>query len=99
MGSREEKYNLWEQRLQQCQQSTKSARRWCKEQNISYATFCYWKSKLKAPVKEEVIFEELKEHSSTAIELRWGEARLYLSEDFDLATLEKCLIVLRRVQC
>jgi hypothetical protein len=31
--------------------------------------------------------------------LRWGEARLYLSEDFDIETLEKCLIALRRAQC
>jgi len=98
MASREEKYNLWEQRLQECQQSAKSAKKWCKEQNIAYATFCYWKAKLKSP-QEEVIFEELKEPSSTAIELRWGEARLYLDKDFDIATLEKCLIALRRVQC
>ena len=97
MVSREEKYNLWEQRLQEWQQSAKSAMKWCKEQDIPYPAFCYWKSKLKSSAQEEVIFEELKEPSS-AIELRWGEARLYLSEDFDIATLEKCLIVLRRVQ-
>lgn len=95
----QEKKHLWEQRLQECQQSAKSAMKWCREQNISYATFCYWKSKLRPPVQEEVIFEELKEPSSTAIELRWGEAHLYLTEDFDMGTLEKCLTVLRRVQC
>jgi hypothetical protein len=99
MASREEKDNLWEQRLQGWKDSSLSAAKWCREQNISYATFCYWKSKLQTPVQEGVIFEELKEPSTTAIELRWGEARLYLSEDFDIATLEKCLIVLRRVQC
>lgn len=98
MGSQKEKYNLWEQRLRECQKSTMSAKKWCKEQNIPYPAFCYWKSKLQCPTQEKVIFEELKE-PSTAIELRWGEARLYLSEDFDIATLEKCLMVLRRVQC
>jgi hypothetical protein len=97
VNNSEGKRVLWEQRLQEWKDSKRSAAKWCKEQNISYATFCYWKSKL-AP-QEEVIFEELKEPSSTAIELRWGEARLYVSEDFDIATLEKCLIVLRRVQC
>lgn len=95
----QEKKDLWEQRLQECQESAKSAMKWCKEQNISYATYCYWKSKLKSSAQEQVIFEELKEPSSTAIELRWGEACLYLDKDFDIATLEKCLIVLRRVQC
>ena len=99
MASREEKHKLWEQRLQEWKNSSRSAAKWCKEQNISYATFVYWKSKLKPPVQEEVIFEELKEPSSTATELRWGEARLYLDKDFDLATLEKCLIAFRRVQC
>ena len=99
MASREEKYNLWEQRLQEWQRSAQSAMKWCKEQDIPYPTFCYWKSKLRSPAQEEVIFEELEEPSSTAIELRWGETRLYLSEDFDIATLEKCLVALRRTQC
>lgn len=90
---------LWEQRLQEWKKSELSEVKWCKEQNISYATFRYWKSKLRSPAQEQVIFEELKEPCPSAIELRWGEARLYLDKDFDIATLEKCLIALRRAQC
>ena len=99
MTSREKKHNLWERRLQEWEASSQSGKRWCKEQNITYATFNYWKSKLKSSVQEGIVFEELKESSPSAIELRWGEAHIYLSEDFDIATLEKCLLVLRRVQC
>lgn len=91
--------NLWKQRLQDWEDSGLSAMKWCREQNIPYSTFGYWKSKLNSKEQEPIIFEELKEPCPSAIELRWGEARLYLSKDFDLATLEKCLIALRRAQC
>ena len=97
MTSRVNKHAIWEQRLQEWRKSNLSVKSWCKEQNILYATFCYWKTKLKP--QEKVTFEELKEATPTAIELRWGEARLFLRADFDMATLEKFLIALRRAQC
>jgi len=99
MTDRENKHALWEHRLQEWKNSRLSEVKWCKEQSISKSTFRYWKTKLQSPIQEQVIFEELKEPSSTAIELRWGEARLYLDKDFDIATLEKCLIALRKAQC
>ena len=93
------KQAIWEQRLQEWKKSELSEIKWCKNQNISKSTFRYWKSKLQPSIQKQVLFEELKEASPSAIELRWGEARLYLDKDFDIATLEKCLIALRRAQC
>ena len=97
MTRKTENHLQWEQRLKDWQNSGQSGMSFCKEHKIAYATFCYWKSKLKP--QEKITFEELKETTPTAIELRWGEARLFLRADFDMATLEKCLIALRRAQC
>lgn len=98
MSDREEKYHVWEKRIEEWKSSCQSAVKWCEEQEIAYGTFCYWKRKLNTPVKEEVVFEELEEKNS-AIELRWGDICLYLEQDFDITTLERCLIAFRKVGC
>jgi len=60
MARQVKKHNLWEQRLQEWQESKLSGMKWCKEKNIAYPTFRYWKSKLQSRV-QEVSFEELKD--------------------------------------
>jgi len=99
VGSKADNHTLWEQRLREWEESKQSAVSWCQKHSIPYGTFCYWKSKLQSKEQEESIFEELQESSPSAIELRWGEASLRLSKDFDMETLEKCLIALRRSGC
>ncbi len=53
------KQQLWQSRIEECQNSSMSAKQWCRENQISYSTYSYWTRKLRSAADpgQEVIPE------------------------------------------
>lgn len=79
------------------------ATEWCRNNNISYDSFIYWRRHLKDPatpkVESKASFIELVNPSSqeSGICLQYHGFTVALSKDFDEATLFRCLQALRKI--
>lgn len=99
--SKEARKVKWQENLAQWQASGKSAATWCKEQEISHNTFCYWKNKLKESPNNSVLnkndFVEIadKPQNSSGIIIECQGIIIHLSKNFDPKTLMSCLHILR----
>jgi hypothetical protein len=107
--------NDWVNKIQLCRQSGKSAKAWCRENQIVYSTFVGWSHRLKLrgdldsaltgdlPSKGGVAssFIELKDQSKSisSISLECAGVYIHLSADSDETLLRKCLKVLRGGIC
>jgi len=91
----------WKEKIENWQSSGKTITAWCKENNIPYNTFQYWRKQLGyTSRKNETIpspFIELQEESSSrsGVQLYIKGVSLHLSNKFDESTLSRCLRVLR----
>jgi hypothetical protein len=102
----EEKRQEWKQLIEQWETADQkmSMARWCSDRNISYNSFLYWKEQFRSGAIRKVnraSFQELT-HSqpvSTGIVLECDQIRIQLAENFDAATLKKCLRVLKEAVC
>lgn len=47
MADTANKQQLWQSRIEECQNSPMSAKQWCLENQISYSTYLYWARKLR----------------------------------------------------
>ena len=45
---KQDKKQLWSQRIQDQKMSKLSQKHWCEENNVNFHTFCYWTSKVHA---------------------------------------------------
>jgi hypothetical protein len=101
----EEKRQEWKRLVEQREASDQkiSIARWCAEQNINYSNFLYWKERFRSPSTRKVdraCFQELVQSpASKGIVLECNQVRIQLSENFDAATLRKCLQVLKENVC
>jgi hypothetical protein len=96
--TREERAHL----LEQWKLSGKKAKQWCREQGITYSTFSSWENAGKIINSIKTIadsFVEIQEESSnkTGIELDVQGVLIRVSKNFDVATLQKCLLLLKEV--
>jgi hypothetical protein len=87
----------WEQKIQKQKQSGLSVSRWCRENQVSYNTFIYWKRRLvRVALLERKSFVELTENSSkSGIQLECDGIRVNIEKGFDSSTLARCLQALR----
>ncbi len=60
------KQQLWQSRIEECQNSSMPAKQWCRENQISYSTYLYWTRKLRAAedpgqkvIPEDPVFAQL----------------------------------------
>jgi len=91
----------WEQKIQKQKQSGLNVSRWCRENQIPYNTFIYWKRRFVRVVPlERKSFVELAENSSkSGIQLECDGIKVIVEKGFDFSTLAKCLQALRSSQC
>ncbi len=48
MADTANKQKLWQSRIEECQNSSMSAKQWCQENRFSYSTYLYWTRKLRS---------------------------------------------------
>lgn len=93
----------WIDKLAQWRESGQSGMAWCREHNIAYAVFLYWRKKLKQnqpttiPVKQfSELFVEIKDQPlDERLVLEYQGVLIRLSTNFDPITLKRCLQILR----
>ncbi len=42
------KQQLWQSRIEECQDSPMSAKQWCQENQVAYSTYLYWVRKIRS---------------------------------------------------
>lgn len=92
----------WHQLLQQWLASGQSGAIWCRENQISYQTFGYWRKKVSAVANSKSFVELIdgaQASSQSGIGLVCGSITLQISRDFDETTFLKCLIALKKLSC
>jgi hypothetical protein len=94
----------WQIKLEQWHASSLTGMAWCREQNINYNVFLYWRRKLEnKTIEQNKIdsqpnqFVELVEPSknTSGIEIEYQGAVFRLSKDFDGTTFQRCFQLLR----
>ena len=104
MSSRltDEERAIWADTVEQWRKSGKSAAAWCREHQLVYHQFQYWKDRL-ATYTETTSnpFIEITDDRTTSGEilLEVGKVLVRLHDDFDEQTLLRCMRVLRSLEC
>ena len=99
----EEKRQEWKRLVEQWEKNERniSIACWCSEQNINYSNFLYWRERFGSKPAKQVnrsVFKELSTlTNTTGITLEYNHISIQLAENFDAATLTKCLRVLKGV--
>jgi len=92
----ESKRTLWSSRIEAWKASGKSGAAWCREQQISYNTFGYWKQAL-GQIEKRPTFVELSEDSQgMGITLECNEITIRLEENYCIASLKSLLELLKQ---
>jgi hypothetical protein len=92
----------WQELVRQWEGSQMTAKAWCLQQEVSYDSFIIWRNLLKSTSNpQKATFVELTEPSlvSSGIEIHSKNLRLFLSKNFDTATLLRCLQALEKLSC
>jgi len=90
----------WQQLVQEWRTSGKNAARWCRENQISYQSFCHWRKK--ATWDDSSQFVELSDQTQSmqsGIGLSCGGLVLQISSHFDEDALLRFLAVLKKLPC
>lgn len=91
----------WQARIDAWKESGGSMAKWCREQQINYNQFVYWKDKLDRinHKSQEAIssrFIELVDAPvDPGIALEYAGVQIHLKSNFDKVTLQRCVQVLR----
>ena len=94
--------HYWVKKIQEWKKSKKSIAQWCRENNIIYSTFLYWRDKLQGVSvsnKKAPLFIEITDNGSvdTGIEIQCNDISVQISKNFDSATLLQTLRLVRKV--
>jgi hypothetical protein len=88
--------------IEQWRSSGKSAKAWCRENNLVYTTFLGWVYRSQEKKKAlSSSFIEIKDRpqTSSGISLEYDGIRINISSDFDPVILNQCLQALRGKKC
>jgi hypothetical protein len=88
----------WEFKLENWRASGLSGAAWCRENDINYPVFMYWRRRIEVPTQKEVsTFVELTSplNQTTGIDVEYRGVTLHLSKDFDATTFQRCLQLLK----
>ena len=94
----------WRQRIKSWKSSGQTGTEWCREQDLVYHQFFYWKDRFEKKVKltEELFSEkfievtdENDETLGSGISIEYQNVHIILACDFDEATLLRCLQTVR----
>lgn len=95
----------WRGSIDDWRQSGKNMAEWCRERQLNYYQFCYWKDRWEGnrrrcpSVASE--FLELSDHpsSNSQITIEYQGITIRLESNFDEAALLRCLKVIGRSVC
>ena len=90
----------WLDRIEGWRSSNKSAASWCREKEIDYNKFLYWKGRFFPEATNlKTAFLELPEDktNSSGIVIEYQDYRIQLSKQFDHSILRSLLIFLRKL--
>lgn len=94
-----EKLAEWAENIRQQKNSGLNASNWCQKHQIAFSTFVYWKDCLSSTLIRRSSCKKPNALKTTGISIEYRGVRIHLDENFDLATLENCLLALRKTQC
>ena len=92
----------WIDKVENWRSSNKSAAAWCRENDVDYDKFIYWKCRffpknaVKSIGSKFLEFTEEKTNS-TGITIEYQGFRIQLSKQLDLSALQSLLAVMRRL--
>lgn len=99
----EEKRLEWKERVRIQQESGQAISQWCREQQIDYDSFLYWRKRFGSVPPRTVdrsSFVELAESpDKTGIILECQKVQIHLAKNFDPLVLIKCLRALKGEAC
>ena len=93
----------WKNYIEGWRRSGKSASEWCKENEIGYHKFLYWRTRFSQKEEKQnsmtTAFIELPEDKSNAagITIEYKNLCIRLSKQFDHSTLQSLIVFLRRL--
>lgn len=100
--SEEQRRQEWLGRVMEWEKSGKTMKAWCRENDIVYSTFFYWKTRLlsKSNLPEQASFIEITEDLSneSGIVIEYQNVVVKVSKNFDILTLSRCIQLLREMQ-
>lgn len=98
----EEKIREWRERVSQWENSDGaiSMSRWCRERDINYRHFLYWKERFTQRKLERSSFRELPNRPSLcAITIECNPIRIHLDGSWTPSTLMQCVKALKEALC
>ena len=97
----EKKRCEWLERIRLQQESGQNMSHWCREQQINYDSFLYWKKRFSpAPHPlNRAAFQELTSGQETGVSIEYRGVRIHVDKCFDCATLRSCLSALSGIEC
>ena len=92
---------LWRGRLDDWAASGLTITQWCRDREIPYRQFVYWRHRLDdaKPPSGNDHFIELSQESCSPIVIEVNGAKFHVSSDFDPQTLLQCLQLVRSIPC
>lgn len=92
----------WRDRVESWRSSNKSAAKWCRENNVDYDKFIYWKGRFlpnNISKSTRTGFLEIPEEktSGAGITIEYQGFHIHLSKQFDQSVLQALLSSMRRV--
>ena len=91
---------VWQQRISEWRKTGISIAEWCRENQIVYHQFIYWKGRLQpAKTNSSSLFTELQDDTpqNSGIVIEVAQARIHLTQKFDPYELKRCIQMLREI--
>jgi putative transposase len=110
-SDRNQKRDLWEERITQCRKTGLSVKDWCQLNQISRSVFYYWQRRINNLTSSKKVqtqtavpgtFIEIPiEHTpeQSGIEIQCNDVTIRVEKSFDKEALAKVVAVLREVSC
>ncbi len=92
----------WWSHIEKCKSSGLSQARYCREQNLKYHTFLYWRKKLSVPCSTSESGADFVEigcpaESSSSLRIWVGDLCVEVNENFSIPLLSRVVAALRRL--
>jgi hypothetical protein len=93
----EAKRSVWKAHVERWESSNQSVVQWCREQDLPYKTFLYWRKQFaKKPVVDRASFLELSSESTeSGVSIDYNGMCIHITKAFDPKTLLDCLQTLK----
>ena len=95
----EKKRCEWFEKIRLQQESGQNQSQWCREQQINYDAFLYWKKRFNPAPLNRSAFQELTSGPETGVSIEYRGVRIHIDKCFDPTTLKSCLSALRGIEC